>query len=324
MRDQHHHDGIHDLAILREIGVDLRAAAAREDERDAKAFVRARKRRYALRLGGASLAVSAIAVAMVLGPGIHDGAPKLDAVASAEAALSPDGQVVHLVMTGGPVQPNGKPLSTGLRKKGKVVAVLGERVEQWSASDPVRFKLTREVLTPDGKPLGTLESGQAADGTGWEARDWSRELRVDRNPAAGTEADLSGAEAPDAATAIARLLERGAFKDRGLSSVNGIRVRVLVATASGGSNGQGGYTADVQTRYFVNAETSEPVRLETYMRIPLHIGPGITPADRKRILSQNNDYVLSSRLDVDRYERVPLQQAPADLFKVPPAPGNGR
>jgi hypothetical protein len=321
--DQQHHDDLHDLGVLRDIGVDLRAAAAREDQHDAALLLRARRSLHRRRFAVTGLAVTAIAATVVIGPGIDEtGTPRVDAVASARAALAPTGDVVHLVMSGGAVQPDGRPQRTAITEGRKTVALVGRRIEQWSAARPQRFRIRTSTLTPGGRPLGYLESGQDADGRGWEARSWTPSLRVSAN-AATTEIDLSGSDAPDAVSAVGQLLRDRRFVDRGTVTIDGRDVRELVADQKGGTNGQGGFTADTRLRYLVNATTGAPVRIEWYLRPPLNFGPGLSAAERAPITSQNSSYVLSARLDVERYERVPISQADPDLFQVPDAPEPG-
>ncbi|MEV4420826.1 hypothetical protein AB0L40_12735 [Patulibacter sp. NPDC049589] len=323
MPDEHPHDDLRNLTVLREIGVDLRAAAAREDQHEANLILRARRLRHRRRFAIAGFAVSAIVAAVAIGPGLNeDGMPRLDAVASARAALSPAGDVVHLVMSGGPVQPDGRPQRIAITEGRRTVALQGRRIEQWMADRPQRFRTRTSTETPDGRPLGYLESGQAADGRGWELKSWNGSLRVSSR-AAPDGIDLTGAGAPDAASAVELLLREKRFVDRGTTTLEGRQVRELVADHAGGSNGQGGFTADTRLRYFVDEASGEPVRIDSYFRPPLNFAPDVSAAERARITSQNSSYVLSARLTVVRYERVPIPQADPEIFQVPDAPEHG-
>lgn len=323
MREPTDRSDLRGLPILREIGVELRTAAAVADEHDAVvAVAHTRRRRRSVRLATTALLAGLVAATAVIVPGAIRRGPSLNVVAAASAALSSEGRVVHVVMTGGDVQPDGAPVGTGFRERGRTVARLGRRIEQWSAGRPSRFKIDTAVLTLSGRPLGTLESGLAADGSGWEAQNWpGGKVSIDPNTKSAAVDNISEPDAPDAATALDRLLERGAFKKVATTSIDGRRVVELVAATTGAGNGQGGFTADTQTRYFVDADTFAPVRIEGYFRPPLHFGPGISKAVRERTIRENSGFVLTSRLDVMSYERIPLDQADPDLFRPPPAPG---
>lgn len=332
------HDEIRDLPFFRELGDELRAAAVRDEERTAIVATAVRRRRR-LRLAGAALTVAVVAAAAVVGPGIGGPGSSLDPVASASAALSPRGDVVHLVMTGGPVAGDGTPAPTRPVGEAGNVGVLSRRVESWSAASPARFAQHTTVTARDGRPIGTVRTGDAADG-----RTWFKEFGTgtvvtvprrtgDEVAFLAPEADDGAAavltpQAPNAGEGVAALLRDGTFTQRGRTTIAGRAVVELVASRVGPPTPEiavesptGAPPDDLQIRYFVDAATSEPVRIDRYRRVRLSFGPGVPRADRERIRRADPGWTLFSRLDVERYERLPSGPATDRLFAVPEGPG---
>jgi hypothetical protein len=215
---EHDDDALRALPIFRELEAEIRRAAAREDERLAVvgSAVRRRRRfaRFATtrpgsgagesvadalrphpgRVAGAAVAVAALTAVAIVGPGLGSSGPALDPVASASAALSPRDGIVHLVMTGGPVNADGTPRTTIVGEVGHVGTV-GRRVELWSASDPDRFAQHTDVTSRDGNVIGTVETGIAGDGRAWTTDFGTGAVSVTRDPVGDDTAFLTPEQA---------------------------------------------------------------------------------------------------------------------------------
>lgn len=323
---------LRELPIFRELGTSIHAAAVREDERHDVLTATVRRRRRRVRFAGAAFAVSAITAVAIIGPGINGSGPTLDPVASASAALSPEGGIVHLVMVGGPVNSDGTPRTATVGETGKI-GVLGRRVELWSASSPDRFAQHTTVTSRDGQTLGTVQTGAAGDGRAW-TKDFGTgavSTRTDRvgdddafltpDQANATPSVLSP-QASNAATGVEELLKDGTFREQSKQTIDGRATVELVATQTNrpNPNPNAGPPEDLQVRYFVDADTSEPVRIDRYYRSRPSFGPGVSQAERDRLTAQEPGWVLFSRLDVKRYDRLPAGPAADELFEVPAGP----
>ncbi|MTD44463.1 hypothetical protein GKE82_09205 [Conexibacter sp. W3-3-2] len=182
--------------------------------------VRPPRRRLALGLGGTAVAAAAI-VAAVLAVGGGAAGERLDAVAEAQAALNPEGGIVHLRLRSSDVPTRGPGDAT-------VVS------ETWSdpAADAWRTRSAGSAPADGEEPQGPLEMSYA-DGTLRVYVTNIDTLRVQRiDPADGPVMPLDGLEGlgPDPVQGLRDALARGEFRDEGEVSSGGRTVRRLVAT----------------------------------------------------------------------------------------------
>lgn len=303
-------DELRALPILREIGVEVRAHAAEAAHREQLAMARvARRRRLTIRIGGPVLAVG-LAAALVL-PVVDLGGQRLSPGAAAAAALDADDDVLHLVLRGGAVQPDGTPQTMQIeRRHGGVF--LGRRSEQWHATGPVRFRIVTDAVDRDGHRIGTVESGRDGQGRSWE-RDTAGRVRSDDD--ARIDPSLLAEVGSDPVSGLRRLLESDRLRENGTATVAGRTARVFSGETPGRSNGQGGWTADTKIVYYADAETSRPLRIEGYFRPPLHFAPDTPEEVKERTRRENSEYQLTTRLDVETFQRQ--RSAPTGAFQKP-------
>lgn len=308
-------DDLRDLPILREIGVDVRAMAAEASHREHLRHARAtRRRRLMVRVGVPAIAVAAVAAIAVpvLDIGGRSGLSPVEAAAAALRVA--DGDVLHVVLSGGAVQPDGSPQETRLQRGGSGT-FLGRRSEQWYATSPLRFRISTDVVDRDGQRVGTLQGGRDESGQSWESAETGR---VRRSGHARVEASLLATIGSDPVSGLGRLLESGQLREDGTVTLDsGRTARVFVAETAGAPNGQGGWTADQKTVYYADAETSRPLRVETFFRPPMNFGADVPVETRERVRRHAAGYQLTSRVDVDTFTR--LDPAPNGVFS---APGN--
>lgn len=305
-------DKLDDLPILREIGADLRAAATRADgltRRPASWRQRPRLRPSAA-LGVAALAIVA-GVLLVANPG----GSRLDPVAQAQAALDTEDAVLHMVVRGGMVQPDGSPVETmfSVGPERRLVEIV-RRTERWVTSRPVRTRLEQPVRTRDGTWAGAISQGTAADGTRWTRTPDGRlqttsaaqiatlEHRAAETAGGGPsdirQDPIAGDEDPT--VALRRLFDSGRFEPGAERVRDGRKVRDLVASEPGQRFENGAIRPDARTVYTVDAESFAPVEIRHYRRLP---GEG--------------QLKLSSHTVVETFERLDADDLPADLFEVP-------
>jgi hypothetical protein len=257
----------------------------------------------------------ALAIAIVISTDLGSGPP--DVIAEARAALEPRGDVLHLVLLGGPVTPAGRPAGELLSDSGgRTFRRLTRRTEQWSATSPLRFRSRREVVDPKTGERGSTNYGLISDGTGagtaWSDQSW------DRNPARtstleniapyGDVAEVGALRTADPAGEIRRQLDAGTFTDQGTAKVDGTTLRRLVATIPGRARGNG-YVPDQRIVYLIDAETYAPRRFELQQRAPA----GADVPDRYK------RFVPAERFEIGTYEHLPLDDATRALFAVPTA-----
>jgi hypothetical protein len=265
---------------LDDFGGRLRAAKADP------AAARPRRRRLAV---GVTAAVAAAVAAVVLlvgsgGVGVGD---RLDIVAEARAALSPPGEIVHMVIR------HELPYDDGPAASSSVT-------EQWTAVDPPRWRFIQELpdwdegrgasFDAEGFYSGRQEFAYA-DGVQSSFLAQRNRLRVqegfgEHGPAAQAPGFFGTGGDPQAD--LRAMLARGEVTDAGERQVGARTVRRLVS-------------ADRALVYDVDPETFAPVQGSLRM----FIGMG-GPEARSPTL----------RFVVERYERIPITPQSAKLLKI--------
>lgn len=214
------------------------------------------KRRPAFALA----AVAVVAGIAVIGSDIGDG--RADPVKAAAAVLDADGRVIHIVFEGGPVQSDGRPAASLLRTKGSSETVKFERrIEQWSTSDPLRFRSTQNVSTESGTPVGTYDNGITPGGTVWSDMSWddqpASEQSLKSAAPLGDGARVGELETSDPTQQIRADLAAGRMRADGETTVASRPATRLVAKT--GSGGQ-----ERSTVYLVDSTTSAPLEVRRY------------------------------------------------------------
>jgi hypothetical protein len=271
--------------LLEDFGRALGAAAARH--------ARTRRRRRRASAGALALAGVLAGVLVLLGAGPRT---RLDIVAQARAALAPAGQIVHLVTTEHIQTAGHRPGSTSTS-------------QQWSAIDPPRWRVAFDIptptATPGGKPIGHLDGlvtgpMQIAYGEGTEESYFQQPntlevmtgLRED-----GSHAAPHGPLGVEPVATVRALLVARELHDAGRATVNGRAVRRLVGEESRGEN------PPWPVEYDVDPRTDAPVRVR--IEAPRAAQPAGIEAP-----------VIV--LDVDSYQRLPLNSATASLLRIQP------
>jgi hypothetical protein len=281
MTETRHHE--YDL-LLEDFGHTLRAGAARH----------AAAQRHRRQLSATALALAGIAAGVLALTGAGPRA-QLDLTAQARAALAPAGQIVHLVST------------THIETKGRPGAGATSTSEQWSTSDPPRWRVAFDIptptTTPGGKPIGDLDGlltgpMQISYSRGTEefyaqrpnTLEVTSGLREDRSHAAP-----HGPLGIEPVATVRSLLAAGKLHDAGRGTVDGRAVRRLIGEETRGRNPPWPVEYDVEPR------TDAPVRVR--IEAPRAAQPaGIgTPV---------------IVLDVDSYQRLPLNSSTAALLKI--------
>lgn len=302
-------DKLEDLPILGEMGSDLRAAATRVDRRGSAR----------LRPSAAVIVVAALAIVAVVLLVASPGGSRLDPVAQAQAALSPEDTVLHMVLRGGILQPDGSPVETLLvGERGRRLGI-ERRHERWVASNPVRTRSEIPVRTPDGTPAGVISSGSGAGGTRW-SRSPGGHVRTSSAELIATlerQADaLASGESPrdvrrdpirgavrgdeDPTVVLRRLFDAGRFRPGAERVRDGRKVRDLVASERGQQRDNGSVRPYTRTIYTVDAESFAPVEIRRYVRFP---GDG--------------ELKLRSHTVIETFERLDPDDLPAEFFDVP-------
>lgn len=260
--------------------------------------------------GGTALAFTA---ALVITTDLDTGRP--DVIAEARAALEPRGDVLHLILLGGPVTPAGRPAGEGISDDGgRTSRQLIRRVEQWSTTAPLRFRSRREAIDPKTGERGFSNFGLTrttnGKGTAWSDKTW------DRKPAKtstlksiaphGDVAKVGILRTADPAAQIRRQLEAGTFTAQGTTTVNGTELRRLVAMIPGKAE-RNGYVPDQRIVYLIDADTYAPRRFELQHRAPA----GADVPDRLK------RFVPAEQFDISTYEHLPLDNTTRALFAVP-------
>lgn len=328
LRDLHRHvpDPTDDTiaaarAALRQLIADdhatTAAPAAQHYAPAPKRLPRVRRRRFAVT--GALAAVIAgavIATTGMAGSGI-------DVVARAQAALTDGGPVVHLVTSGGWSRPDGALLQTGEVGPDGRRGSLSPRIESWATERPLRYLTKQKLVAPDGTVLGTRESGYATDGSGWETTPAGRVIaetpeRTRATAIGGPEglaASINNGLGADPTDKVRTLLSSGAFEDAGTTRVDGHDARRLIADQRTPNGSQ------QRTEYLIDADTFVPLQISTYTSSSGAPVDETTPSAPTQPAQSGLE--LSSRVTIELYERLPLNDRTTSLFQVPQNPDAG-
>lgn len=226
------------------------------------------RRRPAAALGGAiGVATAAVTAVLILGAGED----RLDAVAQARQALEPAGQIVHLVARDRVDIPAADDVRDG-------PAPPPTTTEQWSASDPTRWRIAFsnpdaaktpgavEVSDEQGVIVGPVQFayGAGTSSVYYERRNTLTRVRGvrDQDPTAVPGPALLGA---DPVATIRGMLDRGELRDTGKHSNGARTVRRLVGEPAVPAREAGSQPAGAaRVEYDVDADTYAPVtaRLE--------------------------------------------------------------
>jgi hypothetical protein len=275
---------------LDEYGRRLHAAAAAADGDGVGAVAPRRAPQRMIRWGASGLVAASVGAWLLFAatPG-----ERLDVVSEARAALAPPGEVVHMIVTTSLADAAGTRSST---------------VEQWSATDPSRWRLV-QMLPPADAGMGVMQDseGNVIEGrqefayANGEQRVYYAQRDVleinqgfrlsDDGPAARFPAILGeGAEDLRAA------LDSGNVRDEGVHVVDGRTARRLVSEKGDGVNLR-------RWIYDVDPETFAPIQAE------LEFGGPFEGAERIR-----------AQLRVDTFERIPLNDETAKLLTISTTP----
>jgi hypothetical protein len=272
--------------LLEDFGRALEGGAARH------ARIRSRRRG----IGAGALTLLGVGALVLVFAGI---APRthLDELAQARAALAPPGQILHLVTT------------THIETSARSGAGATSTSQQWSASDPIRwrvaFSIPAPTATPGGKPVGDLD-GLVTGPMQIAYRDGTEELYSQRSntlevttglPDAGSHAAPQGPLGVEPVATVRALLAAGRLHSAGSGAVNGRAVRRLLGREPRGSN------PPWRVEYDVDLASDAPVRVR------IEAPPAAQPAGIA---------VPVIVLDVDSYQRLPLNSTTVSLLKIQP------
>jgi hypothetical protein len=249
------------------------------------------------------LAGIAVGTLLLIGAGIGGGG-RLDVVAQAKAALAPAGEVVHLVTT-----------SHTEMRGGSQAEIVGPEAqdntprvtEQWSSSDPVRWRVASAVpiVSAHGTSTGLV---QLSYGAGTE------ELYVQPLNALSITSGVSedsprvslsaGPIGTEPVPRIRSMLEAGQLHDAGSANVDGRAVRRLVGEEPPPTSSSLPARHSLwPVEYDVDPETYAPVRFTV---------------EEVGISTPGNTGILTTVVDVNTYEELPLNESTASLLSIQP------
>ena len=270
---------------LDDFGSRLRAASSKP------AIARRRRRLLAI---GTTCVVAAAAAGLALIVVSGGGSSKrFDIVAEARAALSPPGEIVHMVIRSETARDDARPAP-------------GNVIEQWSTVDPPRWRIIQKLPRP-GEGRGMVADSEGPIYGRQEiayANGVQQTFLAERNALLiqeGFRDDGPAARVPgffatggDPEVDLRAMLASGEVTDDGEHQVGGRAVRRLVSE----------HSEDVTARrrlvYDVDPDTFAPVQGSVTIRV------GRGPRAPK----------LSLRFVVDRYVRIPITAESAKLLRI--------
>lgn len=261
------------------------------------------------------VAAIAVAVLVVAAVAISGSGNSLDPVAEAQAALAQPGEIVYMKIT-----------STSVR--GSFNSVPPPRTtEQWSTLDPPRWRFVQTIPPPGGRggsvgdahgPIAGRQEFSYANG---EQRSYIAERDTldvrqgygDDGPAARVPS-LLGVGSGDIQTDLRSMLGDGEVTDQGEQQVNGRTVRRLVseqhttpsptADSSRKPAQPTGGTISRRLVYDVDPETFAPIDGWLTFHVP----------------SSPQPLSVTTRMHVDDYKRIPLNDTTAKLLEIQTTP----
>lgn len=243
-------DPLDDLRLELERAAERLASQARPARPSAG---RRRRRRPLLAAGVTVLLGGAIGLTTALDTG------QVDPIQATAAAISTDGDTVfHITFAGGPTDPDGKPVRSGLSRDGRTVeGFFDRRFEQWSTTRPLRFRASQSLTRPDGRPLGTFDTGVTGDGRSWTNRSWDRQPpATQRLTEAAPNGDADTVGAFGAADPLAKLragIKDGSVREDGTGDIDGTPVLRLVEDSR-----------NARTEYLVDPDNHQPRELRRF------------------------------------------------------------
>ena len=287
--------------FLEQMGAQLDQAASR------RASQLRRRRRVAT--GGLALCAVVAGVALVIGGSTG----RVDVVAQAEAALAPTGQVLRLV-TVSQLEMRG---GTHAEITGSEAESLGwnkpRTAEQWSGSDPTRWRIATTTPTATSAGSATAAPIQCAYSAGSEET-YDQGLQTNEvvivpvssgqdesSQESPCTTQVSGGLGTQPVAHIHTMLASGALKAAGTATVNGHEVLRLTGQETRPQVSGAGPAASWPVEYDVNPETYAPVRFIVEM-----VG-----AD-----ALGNAGTLTEVTEVTGYEELPLTEATAGLLSL--------
>lgn len=287
--------------FLEQMGAELERAASR----------RASQLRRRRRVGTAGLALCAVVagVALLIGGGTG----RVDVVAQAEAALAPTGQVLRVV-TVSQLEMRG---GTHAEITGSEAESLGwnkpRTAEQWSASEPARWRIATTIPTATSAGSTTAAPLQCAYSAGSE-QTYDQGLQTNEvlvvpvssgqdesSQESPCTTQVSGGLGTQPVAHIHAMLESGALKAAGKATVGGHEVLRLTGQETRPQIAGTGAGASWPIEYDVNPETYAPVRFTVEM-----VG-----AD-----ALGNAGTLTEVTEVTGYEELPVTEATTALLSL--------
>jgi hypothetical protein len=287
--------------FLEQMGTQLDQAASR------RASQLRRRRRVAT--GGLALSTVVAGVALVIGGGTG----RVDVIAQAEAALASTGQVLRLV-TVSQLEMRG---GTHAEIAGSEAESLGwnkpRTAEQWSASEPTRWRIATTIPTATRAGPATAAPIQCAYSAGSEET-YDQGLQTNEvvivpvssgqdesSQESPCTIQVSGGLGTQPVAHIHAMLESGALKAAGKTTVNGHEVLRLTGQETRPQGPAAGPAASWPIEYDVDPETYAPVRFTVEM-----VG-----AD-----ALGNSGTLTEVTEVTGYEELSLTEATTGLLRL--------
>lgn len=244
----------------------------------------ARVRRPVAAAGAVAVAAVVAFVILLASPGSSD---RLNVIDEARAALDPQGEIVHVVTFTryGIRNPSGNARSS----------VKPQRAEQWSATNPPRYRVRfLNAQRGDAGEVDFRSGRQTATRVGFESYSITRGLS-ERSSAA--EAIGPTPLGNDPVAKLRDLLADGRVRDAGLSTVGGRRTRRLTGVEFPGRPTERRYT------YEIDRESYEPVRVTIAMP-PLLSG------------GRPGEDVFTATTTFERFETLPPTEANLRLLRI--------
>lgn len=251
----------------------------------------ARRRRRLLVLLAGPVALAAITAVLLLLPGGQT-TRRLDVIAEARAALQPQaGQLTHLVVR--------QRIAPTPGRRGSVTAP-PITSEQWSATGPVRWRIT--YINPSNVRPHPGDRVESAYADGVEEDYDRRRNRLRRVTGLGVHsAPAAYPLGTDPVATLRSMLAQGKLRDAGTTKIGDRDVRRFLGSRT---RRFGDVVARGSVEYFVDPQTFAPVRARFQPPLPQPVNERL--------------FVV---LDFQTFERLPLTAESAELLEIHPDPG---